>query len=237
MRQKQAFAWLMAWRRRTSAWGAVLDAQHILLASLALQPQGALRVAVFEHLQVPDDVVSPEARDSWLVAQLRRASAHLPRRERHLALALHESRCRQGVYQPSADGRADRLAAEVQLEAAHALGVAAHEVGFDFELPSDPESPGVAWAACRRQDLLHWQDHARQAGWRLPLVEPEQQAAHRAASCLRGDAVTCWSQSPQDWQFDRTPVRSLDETACQALRASPQWGPLVACGAALGLMA
>lgn len=241
MQLAQTLGWLKAWRRRTSAWGALLDEQHILLVSLAVQASGSVRVAVFEHQHTPVGLVPPDARDSWLVAQLRQTSAHLPRRERTMALALHESRCRQGVCLLPADLPRQQWAAEVQLEAANALGVAPHEVGFDFEMPpaSAPSAAAcpVHWAACRRQDLQHWLGHARRAGWRLPVVEPEHQAAYRAASCLRGDALAHWAQSPQDWQFERAPVRSLDESAWQAVRASPQWGPLVACGAALGLMA
>lgn len=239
MRYEQTLAWLRPWRRRSSAWGAVLDAQHILLASLALQGSGAVRVAAFEHQHAPPDLGPPEMRDSWLVTQLRQASAQLPRRERTLALALHHSRCRQGVYQPASVLGPDQLSAEVQLEAANALGVGPHEVGFDYEVQTetDAEPPSVLWAACRYQELLHWRAHARRAGWHLPVVEPEHQAARRATSCLRGDARAQWAQSPQDWQFERRPVRSLDEAEWQALQAAPQWGALVACGAALGLLA
>lgn len=239
MRQEQVLAWWTAWRRRTSAWGAVLDAQHILLVALAAQSHGPVRVAVFEHQHSPAELLPPEARDSGLVAQLRQVSAQLPRRERRLALALHESRCSQGQCRLDPDLPMAQLVAEVQLEAAQAMGVAPQEVGFDFELQDDPatRSRVVHWAACRRQDLQHWQDHARRAGWRLPLVEPEHQAAHRAACCLQGEAWANWAQSPQDWQFERSPVRDLDEGLWQAVRASPQWGPLVACGAALRLMA
>lgn len=239
MRQEQTQGWLRAWPRRTSAWGALLDEQHILLASLALQSAGSVRVAVFEHQHSPIGLVPAQERDHWLVQRLRAASAHLPRRERSLALALHESRCCEGVYQPPPQLAPGLLAAEVQLEAAHALGVDPHEVGFDFDAPlgMGAATAPVQWVACRRRDLQLWQGHARHAGWRLPMVEPEQQAARRAACCLRGDARVQWAQSPQDWQFERRPVRSLDAAEWQALQASPQWGALVACGAALGLLA
>lgn len=236
---QQTLGWLGAWRRRASAWGALLGEEHILLASLAVQSTGSVRVAVFEQEQAPAGLGAHGARDHWLVQRLRAASARLPRRERALALALHAGRCRQGEYLAAAGLNPSQLAAEVQLEAASALGVAPAEVGFDFALlPGSPAAvQPVQWAACTHQDLQHWQDHARRAGWRLPVVEPEHQAARRAASCLRGDAQLLWAQSPQDWQFERRPVRRLDDAIWQAVQTLPQWGPLVACGAALGLMA
>lgn len=230
---------LMAWRRRQSAWGALLDEQQILLASLVLQANGSVRVAVFGHQHTPVGLVPPDERDDWLVQQLRAASAHLPRRERTLALALHASRCRQGVYQPTAGLGPRQWLADVQLEAAMALAVAPDEVGFDVDPPFDAHStpPQVHWAACLRQDLQRWQGQAQSAGWRLPVVEPEHQAARRAAVCLRGDARSHGAQSPQDWQFDRVASRALDDAQWQRVQSSPQWGALVACGAALGLLA
>lgn len=230
---------LLAWRRRQSAWGALLDENQILLASLVLQSNGSVRVAVFEHQHTPVGLVPPDARDAWLVQQLRSISVHLPRRERCLALALHASRCRQGVY-PVPTGLSPRQClADVQLEAASALGAAPDEVGFDVGPPFEVSTaaPMLHWAACLRQDLHRWQGQARQAGWRLPVVEPEHQAARRAALCLHGDARAHWAQSPQDWLFDREASRTLDDAQWQTLQISPQWGALVACGAALGLLA
>lgn len=238
MQYPQIQGWWRRWWRRTSTWGALLDDQQILLASLRVQASGSVRVAVFEHQHTPVGLVHPQERDAWLVQQLRAVSAPLPRSARTMVLALHESRCRQGVYQPSGQLSPSQLAAEVQLEAASALGVTPQAVGFDFETRSTPGSDVsmVPWAACLREDLQHWQDQARRAGWRLPVVEPEHQAAKRAAECLRGEAQLHWVQSPQDWQFERRPVRVLDPAEWQQLRASAQWGALVACGAALGAL-
>jgi len=241
MRLEQIPERLRAWRRRTLAWGALLDDQRVLLVSLAVQSTGSVRVATLEHPHATPVGPQPaQAREGRLVERLRAAGAQLPRRERMLALALHHSRCGEGVYQPPPQLDPGQLAAEVQLEAAQALGVQPHEVGFDFDVQPDRDdvaNPPVLWMACRREDLQQCAEQARHAGWQLPLVEPEHQAARRAASCLRGDARLQWAQSPQDWQFECRPVRSLDEAQWRAWQAAPQWGALVACGAALGLLA
>lgn len=227
------------WRRRShTAWGSLLDGPEILLAALALQQSGGARVLAFEQLSAPPDLADAAARDDWLVQSLRRSAEHLPRRLRTMALALREGRCRQGSL--SWPGRGDELAlqAEVQLEAAAALGVAPAQVGFDFHMASTTgnEAATVHWAACLRSELDHWQAHARKAGWRLPVVEPEHQAARRAASCLRSEHFEHWATSPQDWQFSLTPERELTEADWRQIQSSPLWGPLVACGAALGAL-
>ena len=230
---------LMAWRRtRTSAWGALLGQQEILVASLSLQPAGGVRVVVFEHLHAPAGLVHFSERDAWLVQTLRELGKHLPRRLRTMALAIGEARCRQGVLLHDGVPGARRLAAEVQVEAAAAWGVDPAEVGFDFSLTQEASAAGarVEWAACLREDMAQWQHHARSAGWRLPVVEPERQAALRAANCLRGDALQHWAQSPLDWRFERLPQREPAEVDGAALQNSPMWKPLVACGAALGAL-
>lgn len=228
-------SWLVPWRRRTSAWGALLDAQQILLASLVVQGGGTVRVAVLEHQHTPAGLTLPSARDDWLVQQLRAASAPLPRSARRMALALHESRCRQGIFQVPPHLSPQQLAAEVQLEAAKAFDVEPDAVGFDFDVPAPGDA--VRWAACLRNDLQLWQSHARRAGWRLPLVEPEHQAARRAAEHWPDELQRLWAQSPQDWQFERAPTRRLDEAEWAQGPSAPQWGALVACGAALGVLA
>lgn len=232
-------AWLWRQSQRPHAWGAVLSEQHIVLAFLSAQAHGGVRVAAFEQQQAPGSPGSSEGVDDWIVSRLRALSMGLPRRERCLALALHESRCRQGVYRPVSAQGAQALAAQIQLEAAAALGMAVDDVGFDFVAPS-PDAPDqglVSWAACLRQDLDRWQGHARRSGWRLPVVEPAVQAARRALACLQGDAQHHWGHSPQDWQFDRRPLRQVALADGLAAQGAPQWDALVACGAALGLMA
>lgn len=229
---------LWNWRRsRHSAWGAMLDQQEILLAALSLQQTGGVRVVVFEHLHAPEGLVHLSERDDWLVQTLRGLGTHLPPRLRTMALALSEDRCRQGVLEGVVqDPR--RWPAEVQLEAADAWGVGPEAVGFDFRVENEGAAPGtrVHWAACLREELQQWRQHARSAGWRLPVVEPEGQAAQRAAMCLRGDALQQWAESPQDWQFSRAPQRAWAEVDWPRLQGGPMWKPLVACGAALGAL-
>ncbi len=229
---------LWNWRRsRHSAWGAMLDQQEILLAALSLQQTGGVRVVVFEHLHAPEGLVHLSERDDWLVQTLRGLGAHLPPRLRTMALALSEERCRQGVLEGVAqDPR--RWPAEVQLEAADAWGVGPEAVGFDFRVEDEASASGprLHWAACLREELQQWRQHARSAGWRLPVVEPEGQAAQRAAMCLRGDTLQQWAESPQDWQFSRTPQRAWAEVDWSRLQDGPMWKPLVACGAALGAL-
>ena len=230
----------LAWRRpRTSAWGAMLDQQDILLAALSMQPGGVARVMVYQHQHAPEGLVHFSERDDWLVQTLRNLGMHLPKAQRTMVLALGEGRCRQGVLAWDAAADPRRLPAEVQLEAAAAWGVATAAVGFDFqtEPPASPGAPPqVRWAACLREELQRWQLHARQAGWRLPVVEPEQQAVQRAAMHLHGETWRHWAESPQDWQFSRTPERPLAELDWTALQSGPMWRPLVACGAALGAL-
>lgn len=239
MRTSLGGGWLAPWRRRsTTAWGSLLDEQEILLAALSVQQTGSVRVLVFEHLRAPEGLSDAVARDHWLVQTLRGPGEHLPARLRTMALALREGRCRQGVMDCPAHLDARGLEAEVQLEAAAALGVAPAQVGFDFHAgPLSPQGTRpIHWAACLRTELEHWQGHARSAGWRLPVVEPEHQAARRAAMALLAEHWQQWATSAQDWQFGLTPQREMSEQDCEQLRASVMWGPLVACGAALGAL-
>jgi Tfp pilus assembly PilM family ATPase len=228
---RQANRFLVRPRRRTSVWGALLDQQEILLVALALQKAGAVRVMVYEHQHAPEGLVHLSARDDWLVQALRGLGKHLPAPQRTMALALDEARCRQGVF-GHAGAVGAQLQAEVQLEAASAWGVAPEAVGFDFQVHEQE----VHWAACLHEDVQQWRRHARAAGWRLPVVEPGPQAARRAVLHWRGDVGKQWAQSPQDWQFSRTPEREATDVDWSQLQGSPLWRPLVACGAALRVL-
>lgn len=225
---------LTGWRRqRASAWGGVLDQQEILVAALSAQQTGAVRVQGFERLHVPEGLVHlSDGGGGWQRAW----RGPLPKRLRTMALAITETHCRQGLlhWQGPQDHRI--LAAEVQLEAAAAWGVDPAALGFDFQCQAQAsEGAGtVVWAACLREALDQWQQHVRGAGWRLAGVEPEQQAAQRAVVCLRGDMLQHWAQSPQDWQFDRTPQRAATDVDWLSLKGGALWMPLVACGAAMG---
>jgi Tfp pilus assembly PilM family ATPase len=178
-------------------------------------------------------------RDEWLVQTLRSLGSHLPARLRTMVLALSENRCRQGVLTWQGPQDLRRLEAEVQLEAAAAWGVPPEEVGFDFHVDEASLTAGthdVHWAACLLEELTQWRQQARSAGWRLPVVETEQQAARRAATHLCGETGQHWAESPQDWQFSRSPQRALADLDWPQLQSGPMWQPLVACGAALGAL-
>ncbi len=155
-----------------------------------------------------------------------------------MALALSEERCRQGVLKGAFTQDLRHLATDVQLAAADAWGVGPEAVGFDFRVEDESVAlgPRVHWAACLREELQQWRQHARSAGWQLPVVEPEGQAAQRAAMCLRGETLQQWAESPQDWQFSRAPQRTRTEVDWPRLQEGPMWKPLVACGAALGAL-
>jgi len=238
----------MPWRQqRASAWGALLGQQEILVAALSAQQTGGVRVVVFEHLHAPAGLVHLHERDDWLVQSLRALGAHLPKRLRTMAIAVSEERCRQGVLTWSGGSDMRRLAADVQLEAAAAWGVEPDAVGFDFRVQeawagqeadaaAPTEGTRVEWASCLSEELLQWKAHARSAGWRLPVVEAELQAAQRAFVCLRGDTQEHWAQSPQDWQFGRHAQRELAAVDWPQLQSGPMWKPMVACGAALGAL-
>jgi hypothetical protein len=94
--------------------------------------------------------------------------------------------------------------AEVQLEAARALGLEPQEVSFDWQ--AAPLSDGVMaqlqWVACAQSDVKQFNQCVRRAGWQLASVEPELQAAQRAASCLSGGMSVLLTRPVQDWQFD-----------------------------------
>ena len=94
--------------------------------------------------------------------------------------------------------------AEVQLEAARALGLEPQEVSFDWQV--DPLSDGVVaqlqWVACAQSAVDQFNQCVRRAGWQLASVEPELQAAHRAASCLSGGMSVLLTRPVHDWQFD-----------------------------------
>lgn len=238
----QSMRWmgsLMAWRsQRATAWGALFGPQDILVAALSVQQTGGIRVVVFEHLHALAVPVQLSDGDDGRLQALVALGKSLPKRQRTLRLALSEEHCREGVlpWREEADTR--RLEAAVQLEAAATWGVEPDDVGFDFRLleASPTEVPQVQWASCLKAPLLQWQQHARRAGWRLPVVEPEFQAAQRAAVCMPGELRQHWVQSPRDWQFSPAPAREPTEVDWPELRSGPMWKPLVACGAALGAL-
>ncbi|WP_353236637.1 hypothetical protein [Limnohabitans sp.] len=94
--------------------------------------------------------------------------------------------------------------AEVQLEAARALGLEPQLVSFDWQ--ADPLADGVVaqlqWVACAQSTVEQFNQCIRGADWQLASMEPELQAAHRAASCLSGGMSVLLTRPAQDWQFE-----------------------------------
>lgn len=239
MRWSKAAQGLAFWRRqRASAWGAMPDRQEILLAALSRQQTGGVRVVGFHRFHAADGLVQPDASGQTLAQALRRLGEPLQRQARILALALDDSRCRQGLLNLPSGLKSGQLAAEVMLEAAGLWGVSASEVSFDFGQPQVSGDGGmmVPWASCLRQELLQWQAHVHGAGWRLPAVETEAQALERAALCWLGDEAQRWADVPQDWRFATAAQRARTDLDWQRLSVWPLRKPLAACGAALGAL-
>jgi len=94
--------------------------------------------------------------------------------------------------------------AEVQIEAARALDLEPHEVSFDWQadLLSDGVVAQLHWVACAQSVVEQFNQCVRRSGWQLASVEPELQAAQRAASCLSGGMSVLLTRPVQDWQFD-----------------------------------
>ena len=112
--------------------------------------------------------------------------------------------------------------AEVQLEAARALGLEPQEVSFDWQ--AGPLSDGVVaqlqWVACAQSAIGQFNQCVRRAGWQLASVEPEWQAAHRAASCLSGGLSVLLTRPAQDWQFDLALLASAQANAAATVNPS-----------------
>ncbi len=250
-----AHGWQRWWSNKFArplgtAWGALADAQCVNLVCLGRQAggdaRGVARVLSGMHLSPPSWLEDEASRQDWLVDTLREASAHEVRRHRGLTLALPAGRYQSGWLELPTPLDSENLQAEVQLEAAQSLGVSADDVSFDFEiLPTDLASRAstdqrVRWLACRRTEIRDWRMHTRAAGWRLPAIESDEQAAARALQALRGGLSSLHAQPYHDWRFDvqagdASADRSddtLEEVLAEA-RDLPIWPWLAACGAGL----
>ena len=227
-------------RRITRAWGIALDDRGVTLVCLGRSVGGDVRVLQALHLLAPAWAQAPDSHHDWLVETLREASEQEVRRHRRLVLALPMDRCQSGVFDAPEGLTPEALQAEVQLEAAQSLNVAAQEVSFDFEVQA-AEVAGtqcVHWLACLRSEVQAWQRHTRAAGWRLPAVEHQPQAVQRALRCMRGDVHKLLAQAHQDWSFSDPDTGqgvqdALTEDAWIDLQGRPAWAWLSACGAGL----
>jgi hypothetical protein len=138
--------------------------------------------------------------------------------------------------------------AEVQLEAARTLDLEPQEISFDWQMAPLSESvveQQLRWVACTKGSIERFNQCVRRAGWQLASVEPELQAAHRAASCLSGGLSVLLTRPVHDWQFDLALLPDSDaldtallsplilDQALQEALQSPAGPCLVAAGLAL----
>ncbi len=169
------------------------------------------------------------------------------RRDQQLQLAWPAERMVIGQTEFPPDWPDDDCTAEVQLAVAQALQRDPDEVNFDWqEQPSDDGlSRQVAWVGCAQDELAEFRRHIRAARWQLGCVEPEMQAAQRAARALQGGLSSLLTRPAQDWQFwlsddppksvsfGQDPDNSSDSPVMQQALLSPAGPWLVACGLAL----
>jgi Tfp pilus assembly PilM family ATPase len=227
-------------RRITRAWGVALDERGVTLVCLGRTTGDAVRVLHTLHLLAPAWAQAPDSHHDWLVDALREASAQEVRRHRRLVLALPMERCHSGVLELPVALDLEALQAEVQIEAAQSLGVSTQDVSFDFHMEAETlaETRRVHWRACLRSEVQAWQRHTQAAGWRLPAIEDQAQAARRGAQLVRGGVHQLLTQAHRDWQFS-DPVQgdgaanALPDEALTLLRGISAWAWLCACGAAL----
>lgn len=227
-------------RRRTRAWGVASADQSVSLVCLGRSDGQVVRVLNALHMALPDWTQAPDMHQDGLVQMLGEFSGQEGRRHRRLVLALPMARCQSGQLECPLTLGAEALQAEVQLEAAQQLKVPASQVSFDFEVQrtNGAQTQRVQWLACLRNEVYAWHRHTRAAGWRLPAIEHQEQAARRAAQALQGGVKNLLSQAHQDWQFraigmaDGAGDAWWDE-ALISVRDTPAWAWLCACGAGL----
>ena len=229
-------------RRITSAWGVALEARGVSLVSLVQTAAQEVRVQRTLYLLPPAWAQESDSHHDWLVQALGEVSGQEVRRHRRLVVALPTERCRSGRLQVPTAWSLEALLAEVQLGAAESLGVEPGEVSFDFErqphLSDNPAMQVVHWLACLRSEVQAWHSHTRIAGWTLPAMEHQTQAARRALQALRGGTHSLQTCAHQDWRFDwpGSSQAASDEVldhALQPLHGTPTWAWLSACGAGL----
>jgi len=242
---------LIRWWRRIGArptrlgWGLAPQGAAWSLVGLQRQSDQLARVQTAQALQPPP--TDPTQDKPWLSQALRQIGAAQNSADKRLNLALGLIDLATGQIEFSAQLPEDDWLAEVQLEAAQALGLEPDEVNFDF-LPEAPSSTlvwRVHWVACAKVHIAEFKKSTRVAGWQLATVEPELHAARRAVSALQGGLPSLLTQPVLDWQF-RLPgphaepaslalsseLAPADAALLQAM-ASPVGARLVAAGLAL----
>jgi hypothetical protein len=245
----QFATWLeqrMGWRSTKQAWGLAPAHQGWWLLGLSQEASRLMGVHTVQFLsgELEDDDqlgVSHGLRQSGAIR-----GAFQGRHRVSMGLAMDQ--VVGGVLAiPVGLGSAD-CEAEVQLEAARSLDLEPQDISFDWEMT--PLSAGAAeqqlrWVACTKGSIERFNQCVRRAGWQLASVEPEVQAAQRAASCLCGGLSVLLTRPVQDWQFDLALLPDTDvldtalhspltlDTALQEALQSPAGPRLVAAGLAL----
>jgi hypothetical protein len=209
----QFLSWLqqrLAKRSTSQAWGLAPELDGWFLAGLSRDASPFLKLHTARYL---------------VVAQGDQGLTDLSHglRQSGIARGVFQGRCRvsmglamdqvaSGVIAMPVDLRSSEREAEVQLEAARALGLEPHQVSFDWQaaIQSDSKFHQVHWVACDKEwvDLFHL--CVRRSGWQLASVEPVNHAARRAAVCLRGGLSSVLTQPVQDWQFDLSMLSEME---------------------------
>ena len=237
--------WRMGWRSTKQAWGLAPAQKGWFLLGLGKEASPLMGVHTVQYLAGDLEDQSVLGVSHGLRQSGASRGAFQGRHRVNMGLAMDQ--VVGGVLAiPVGLGPSDSEA-EVQLEAARALGLEPQEVSFDWQ--ADPLSDGVVaqlqWVACAQSDVEQFNQCVRRAGWQLASVEPVVQAAQRAASCLCGGLSVLLTRPVQDWQFDLALLPDTDaldtallspfalDQALQEALQSPAGPRLVAAGLAL----
>lgn len=197
-------------RSATLAWGLAPEPEGWFLACLSRDASPFLKLHTAQHLAVAQDDpglthLSHGLRQSGIAL-----GAFQGRRRINMGLAMDQ--VVSGVTPMPVDLRSSDREAEVQLEAARALGLEPHQVSFDWQaaMPADGQTQQLHWVACDKDwvDLFH--QSVRRSGCQLVSVEPVNQAARRAAASLCGGLSSVLTQPMQDWQFDLSILSDME---------------------------
>lgn len=244
-------AWLRFWqqwgvRAVRLAWGLAHDGQDWVLVGVFRQGTGGLRVQACVSLRPPAGV--PRVDASWLSQALMDVPHQKSMSRQRLTMGLLAQDLVSGQMNCPVQVPQEAWPAEVQLEVAQALNLPPDAVNFDFE--AEPLGGGevrqLQWVGCARALVDDYQQWIRAAhGWQLTRLEPEADAAWRAAQALVGGLPSVLQQAPQDWQFrldSESVPGDLDDEGMADVRgsrllqdalASPAGPRLVAAGLAL----
>lgn len=216
----QPLSWIqrkIGQRPAPQAWGLSMGREGCCLVELGRDASRFLGVLRVEHLPgALDDPgpagVSQGLRQCAKSQGLFRASPRV-----HVGMAMAQV-VHGTLLVPVGLGPAEREA-EVQLEAARSLNLEPEHISFDWQASALSDDTGVPlhWMACPQSAIDVFSQCVRRSGWRLASVEPELQAAQRAADCLCGGLSSVLTRPVQDWQFD--PAMGADSGLAEAAHA------------------